>query len=137
MGIMNGKHLIASGPLIIDNGKLLLIKDNKDNFWKVPGGTVENENLEEACIREVKEEINGDIRIIRPLNPEVIWQNPTTKEKMTIVLIGYLAELLNKTEIKKSGEVKEIRWFDLNKVNEWKDETSLYVQFLIEKGDIK
>ena len=42
------KTIIASGPVIIENGKLLV---NKDNFYKLPGGTVEEgiEEMEEAC----------------------------------------------------------------------------------------
>jgi ADP-ribose pyrophosphatase YjhB (NUDIX family) len=57
------KHIIASGPVIIGDGKLLVNKDNKDDFYKLPGGTVENgiEDLEQACHRETKEENNGEI----------------------------------------------------------------------------
>jgi len=57
------RTIIASGPVIIENGKLLVNKDNKDDFYKLPGGTVEEgiEDMEEACCREVKEEINAEI----------------------------------------------------------------------------
>jgi ADP-ribose pyrophosphatase YjhB (NUDIX family) len=64
---MNQKVIVASGPVIIEDGKLLVNKDNKDDFYKLPGGTIEenSEDLEEACHREVKEEINGEVEIIR------------------------------------------------------------------------
>jgi len=63
------RYIIASGPVIIENGKLLVNKDNKDDFYKLPGGTIGEgvENLGEACYRETQEEINGNIEIIRPL----------------------------------------------------------------------
>jgi len=35
------KYIIASGPVIIENGKLLVNKDDKDDFYKLPGGTIE------------------------------------------------------------------------------------------------
>ena len=54
--------------MIIEDGKLLLIKDD-DDIYKIPGGEVEpGENLEEACKREVKEEINGDIILLKKLS---------------------------------------------------------------------
>jgi len=135
---MEGKHIVVSGPVIIQNRKLLVNKDNKDDFYKLPGGTVQErtEDLEEACHREVKEEINGEIEIIKPLRPKILWENPQTKEKMTIILTSYLAKLKNKDEIKPTGSTTEIKWLDLNRIDEWKHKVSPYTQFLIEKGDI-
>jgi len=134
-----GKLIIASGPVIIEDGKLLVNKDNKDDFYKIPGGTVREgtEDLEEACHRKVKEEINGEIEIINSLSPKILWKNPTTKEKMAIVLISYLAKLKNKEDIKPISPTEEIKWLDLEKISEWKTNVSPYLQFLIEKGDIK
>jgi len=139
MGILEGKYLIASGPVIIQNGKLLVNKDNKDDFYKIPGGSISEGigDLEKACHKKVKEEINGEIEIIKPLHPKILWENPQTKEKMTIILTSYLAKLKNPEEIKPMGSTTEIKWLDLEKINEWKHKVSPYTQFLIEKGDIK
>ena len=100
--IYNMKYIIASGPVIIEKGKLLVNKDDKDDFYKLPGGTIEEdiEDLEKACHREAKEENNAEIEIIKPLSPMILWKNPQTGEKMCIVLIHYLAKLKNKKEIK-------------------------------------
>ena len=100
-----GTFIIASGPVIIEDGKLLVNKDSKDDFYKIPGGTVKEgiEDLEEACHRKVKEEINGEIEIIKSLSPKILWKNPTTKERMAILLVSYLARLKNKEEIAKKG----------------------------------
>jgi len=38
-----GKFIIASGPVIIEEGKLLVNKDGKDDFYKIPGGTIEKQ----------------------------------------------------------------------------------------------
>ena len=139
MALLTGKHLVVSGPVIIQDNKLLVNKDSKDDFYKLPGGSIENniESLEEACKRETKEEINAEIEIIKPLTPKILWENPTTKEKMTIILTSFLAKLKNPDEIKPQEETKEITWLDLNKIKEWKNKVSPYTQFLIEKGDIK
>jgi len=139
MGILEGKYLIVSGPVIIEDGKLLVDKDDKDDFYKLPGGSIKesSEDLEDACHRRVKEEINGEIEIIKPLHPKVLWENPQTKEKMTIVLVSYQAKLLNKDEIKPIEPTKEVKWLDLKEIDEWKHKVSPYTQFLIEAGDIK
>ena len=139
MGILEGKYIIASGPVIIEDGKLLVDKDNKDDFYKLPGGSIQegSEDLETACHRKVKEEINGEIEMIKPMHPQVLWENPQTKEKMTIILVGYQAKLKNKDEIKPLPPTQEIKWLDLKDIDSWKDKVSPYTQYLIEKGDIK
>jgi ADP-ribose pyrophosphatase YjhB (NUDIX family) len=133
------KTIIASGPVIIENGKLFVNKDNKDDFYKLPGGTIEQgiESLEEACIREVKEENNADIEIIKPLHPMILWKNPQTGEEMTILLIHYLARLKNKNEVRPIEPIKEIQWLDIKEIEQGKHNVAPNIKFLIEKGDIK
>jgi 8-oxo-dGTP diphosphatase len=131
------KHIIASGPVIIEQGNLLVVKEDKDNFYKLPGGTVEQgEDLEETCHREVKEEIGGEIDIIKALSPDILWKNPRTDEEMCVVLIHYLAELKNKGEIKPIPPIKEILWLDVEEIRSGKHKVSPNIQFLIDKGDI-
>ena len=138
MGILKGKFIIASGPVIIEERKLLVNKDDKDDFYKLPGGTIKEgiENLEETCHREVKEENNAEIEIIRPLHPMILWKNPQTKEEMVILLIHYLAKLLNKEELRPIPPIKEVTWLDIEKMKQGKHHIAPNIKFLIEKGDI-
>ncbi len=129
-----GRFIIASGPVILKENKILLTKDNKDDFYKLPGGIVkEGESLEEACLRKAKEELNAKIRIIRPLFPNILYENPQTKEKMTIVLINYLAELENESEIKPAGKVKDFKWLGIDEIKEGRGNASPNVRELIKK----
>lgn len=130
--------VVASGPVIIENGKLLVNLDDKDSFYKLPGGTVEEgiEDLEEACHREVKEEINGEVKIIRPLHPMILWKDPEDGGKVCIVLIHYLANLENKDKIKPISPIKEIKWLDINEIKRGKHNVAPNIKFLIDKGDI-
>ncbi len=133
------RYIIASGLVIIENGKLLVNKDNKDDFYKLPGGTIEEdiEDLETACLREIKEEINGGVEIIKPLHPMILWKNPQTNEKMCIVLIHYLVKLKNKGEIKLIEPIKEVKWLDITEIKSGTYNVAPNIKFLIEKGDIK
>lgn len=136
--VSEGKFIVASGPVIIENGKLLVNKDDKDDFYKLPGGTVEeNDDLISACHRETKEENNAEIEIIKPLNPMIIYKNPQTSQKMTIVLIHYLARLKNKKEIKPMPPIREVKWLDIEEIKQGKFIVAPNIKFLIEKGDIK
>lgn len=133
------KFIIASGPVIIEKGKLMVNKDDKDNFYKLPGGTIEEgiEDLEKACHREAKEENNAEIEIIKPLHPMILWKNPQTKEKMVILLIHYLAKLKTKSKIKPILPIKEIRWLPIKEIKKGKYKVAPNIKFLIKKGDIK
>ncbi len=131
--------IIASGPVIIEHGKLLVNKDNKDEFYKLPGGTVEekDENLEQTCHRETREENNGLIKIMKPLHPMILWKNPQTEKSMCIVLIHYKAILQNKKDLKPIPPIQEVKWLSIKDIKAGKYHVAPNINFLIEKGDIK
>jgi ADP-ribose pyrophosphatase YjhB (NUDIX family) len=115
------KIIIASGPVIIENGKVLLNQHGDDNFWKFLGGKVEhfdfqdiNNSLEEACKREVKEEMGFEIKIIKPLKPMMV-PKPGDQDTWAI-LIHYLAERIG--EINPGLDIKKYEWFDMNNLPE-------------------
>ncbi len=57
-----------SGCAIIDDAKLLLIWKKKHNHYEFPGGKVESgETLEQTALRETREEIGCDVKIIKYL----------------------------------------------------------------------
>jgi len=134
---MEGKFIIASGPVIIENKKLLVSKDHKDNFYKLIGGRVlEGENLEDACKNRSREACNADIEIIKPLMPNILYENPTTKEKMVIVLINYLAKLKNKNAIKPIPPEEDLKWISIEDIKQGKGNVSPNVKELIEKNNL-
>ena len=128
------KYIIASGPVIIENNELLVNKDNKDDFYKLPGGTVkEGESLEDACKRRAKEECNAKVEIVKPLYPNILYENPKTKEKMVIILINYLAEILNPDEIKPIPPEQDLKWVSLDDVKQGKGDLSPNTLMLLKK----
>lgn len=57
-----------SGCAIIKDNKLLLLYRTKHKHYEFPGGKVmENETIEQAAIREAKEEIGCDVELIKYL----------------------------------------------------------------------
>jgi len=106
---MDKPTIIASGPVIIEDGKVLLNKHGDDGYWKFVGGKVEDFDitLEEVAKREVMEEMGLEIEIIRPLKPMMI----SFPDKV-VILIHYLAKRIG--EIKPGSDILEWAWFDVN-----------------------
>jgi len=54
--------------IAIHGDRVLLHKAEKDNFWSFPGGRVEmGEDSAHSLVREMKEELNEDVEIVRLL----------------------------------------------------------------------
>jgi 8-oxo-dGTP diphosphatase len=55
-----------SGVVVIEDGKLLLLKRKKHGHFELPGGRIEpGETKEAAAVREAKEEIGCDVELIQ------------------------------------------------------------------------
>lgn len=108
--------IIASGPVIVENEKVLLNQHGDTDFWKFCGGRVKNseENLEEAAKREVKEEIGIEIEILDP-QPFITF---TKKEDADVILVHFLAKRIGK--IHPGEDIRKWEWIsleDLSKEN--------------------
>ncbi len=111
------KIIIASGPVIVENNKVLLNKHGEDNFWKFCGGRVEEEefNLKNAAQREVKEEMGIEIKILNN-DPYFFYAEKEINNKQTsVVLAHFLAKRIG--EIIPGEDIREWRWIDINDLN--------------------
>lgn len=108
------KIIIASGPVIVENNKVLLNKHGDDDFWKFCGGRVEDFeiDLEETAKREVKEEMGLEIEILNDLPYFFYTKKEKDGEKISVVLVHFLAKRLS--EIKPGDDIKEWAWLDLD-----------------------
>ena len=70
------KRIVSRGIIFIDNKVVLLKRIRKEgnkylNYYAIPGGGVENnESLEDACIREIQEEVNLHVTIDKYLGSD-------------------------------------------------------------------
>ena len=64
--------------MMIRDGKILAMRDERSPYYYLPGGRVElGEAAEQAVIREVREELGVTPKIIRPL-----WLNQAFLQRM-------------------------------------------------------
>ena len=106
---------IASGPVIVEDGNVLLDK-HEDDFWKFPGGKqLDDNNFLENAKREVKEELGIDVKLEG--EPCVLtFERDHNGVKEYVILIHYLAK--REGEIKKGRDVTEFKWIDVNNLPE-------------------
>jgi ADP-ribose pyrophosphatase YjhB (NUDIX family) len=112
------KIIIASGPVIVEDGKVLLDQHGDTEFWKFCGGRVnENEALLEACERRAKEEMGIDLEILDP-EPFLVFAKKETPEGMVdVILVHFLAKRIGEV---KPGEI--IRKWDRLAISELEKE---------------
>ncbi|HPT08442.1 MAG TPA: NUDIX hydrolase [bacterium] len=100
--------------LIINNGKLLILKRIKDTYegglWDLPGGTLEDgEDLSEGIKREVFEETGLKIK-----NPGLFYysSNIDIKKNKQFITIIFIVELNNKNKFIKinTNEHSQFEW---------------------------
>lgn len=64
----NDKFNYRVCAIILNEGKILAMRDERSPYFYLPGGRVKlGETAEDAVIREIQEELNITARIIRPL----------------------------------------------------------------------
>lgn len=114
---MKDKITVAVGVVIIDNEKKLLIAKRKPdkpmpNKWEFPGGKLEeNESLQECGIREIKEELDIDIKIDGYLG----FEDLIHKERK-FCLHFYTARKVDESQLVKLYEHTEYKWVDISEL---------------------
>lgn len=107
---------ISIKGVLIFEGKVLLLKNERDE-WELPGGKLEpGETPEECVIREIEEETGIKATINRVLRPYIF----NVMDKIPVLIIPYECKFKNFENIKISSEHKEIgvhKIEDLDKIN--------------------
>ncbi|MGD0032885.1 NUDIX hydrolase [Paenibacillus illinoisensis] len=105
--------------LILDDtsSKILMVKNKGNSSWSLPGGAVEKEEtLDQAAIREAKEETGLDVKVqgVIAIN-ECIFE----KKQEHVILFTFRAEVIGgRLELIRPHEISEIAWMDVDKADE-------------------
>ncbi len=130
-----GRPLIGVGAVIVENGKILLVRrvnDPNKGKWSVPGGLVRaGERLEEALKREIMEELGveietGDVACVT----DEIFRDKNGDVEYHYVVIDFFAKIVEGVP-RAMSDADEVRWFDLSEISS--AETVDFVGKLAEK----
>lgn len=110
------KYPISVKGIVIFNNKIVLLKNEREE-WELPGGKIEiGETSEECTLREIKEELNLVTNIHSIID---VWMYNVVG-KVNVLIITYLCKPItsNINVIRISSEHKEVRLFQPNEINQ-------------------
>jgi len=100
--------------------------DSGRSYWVIPGGGIEAGESEEECVqREMQEETNLEVRVVRLLVDEPGHPGGVYKRRKT-----YLCRIISgqaspgfepEPEAAADYSIVEVRWFDLRDADSWGD----------------
>ena len=116
--------------------QLLLIKRKNEPFknqWAIPGGFVEdNETLEKAAIRELKEETDIDLKSMTKLDIfDAVDRDP--RKRIVTVAFYKILDFDSEAKIKASSDAEEAKWFDITQLPELAFDHALIIKKAVEK----
>ena len=109
------KNEKSCGCIIIDNGKVLLVKQTAGH-WGFPKGHVESNETEiETAIRETKEETNLSVEIVSNARytMEYVIDEDIHKE-----VVYFIAKETTNNVIAQESEISDIKWFSFKEALE-------------------
>lgn len=108
---------LAVNWIIEKNGKILLLKRNTKPFigkWEIGGGFVNyGEKVEDALVREVKEETN---LIVKPKEILGVYSEINRDPRKHVVSVCFVVDLIG-GELRLNEENKDAKWFNINEID--------------------
>ena len=117
------RPLVGTGALILQDGKLLLIRRGAQpgqGKWSIPGGLVElGENVQDAMVRETKEEVGLDVEAVKLMD---VFDSVTLDDQGRIqyhfVVVNFLVRVVGGT-VRTASDILEARWVRVEEVEKF------------------
>lgn len=99
----------AQKAILEKNGKILVCRGVRDDIWEFPGGRLHREeDPAQGLIREIKEELNIDIKIEKPVH---ICRSFHNQNKSWQIIAGFTASIIDDSQQKvDTTELETIKW---------------------------
>ena len=109
---------VVAGAVIKKDGKYLLIQEKQSKaygLWNFPAGMVDvGESIEQAAIREAKEESGYDVELIKEI--DVFHTNA-----IDVVKHAFEAKIVGGELKIPEDEILDAKWFTFDEIKEMKD----------------
>lgn len=120
-------RVVAACVIKDSEGKYLLVQEAQPEvygLWNLPSGHVDKgESIEEAAVREAKEETGLDVELVGKIG---VWHDKTeepAQHAFTVKIVG--------GEIKpQPGEILNVKWFTYDEIVQMKKDGKLRVEWI-------
>lgn len=106
--------------IILEDNRAVLIKRLNDPYkdcWAIPGGFVEyGERVEDAALREAKEETGLDIELTKLIG---VYSDPNRDPRGHTVTVAYLARITG-GKLKSDSDARDAKFMELNEIKNMK-----------------
>ncbi len=130
------RPIVGVGAVVVENDNVLVVRRGQPprmGAWSIPGGGVRlGEDLEGACVREVREETGLEVEIVsegRVLNR--VTRDKWGRVRFHYVLIDYVCRPRGGT-LEAASDVSEARWHPLGEISALCPMTSGTAEFIRE-----
>ena len=127
----------AVGAIVLHEGRLLLVKRDREparGRWSLPGGRVElGETLNEALVREVKEETGIDVDVdgLCGVAERIVRDDDAAIEHHFVILDYYATA--RTTDLTAGDDAADARWVTMSELPDYAL-TSGLIEFLADRG---
>ncbi len=106
--------------IILEDNRAVLIKRLNNPYkdcWAIPGGFVEyGERVEDAALREAKEETGLDIELTKLIG---VYSDPNRDPRGHTVTVAYLARITG-GKLKSDSDARDAKFMELNEIKNMK-----------------
>ena len=125
--------MVGVGAIIVQDGKILIVRRSSEpgkGKWSVPGGLVElGETVEQAVVREVREECGLDVEVDRLIDVvDSMTFDRNGRLKYHFIILDFFVKIKG-GELRPGDDAKEAMWVSLEEVENY-DLTKTFRDFL-------
>ena len=104
---------IAAGVVLIQNGKVLVVRESYESYFSFPGGTFKRgESLEHTAIRETKEELSLNITLGG--KPFVYEFERYAHDGFELVILFHFPVDKVRGTLRLGSDAKELKWLGID-----------------------
>ncbi len=112
---------ISIKGIVFEKHRVWLRKNERDE-WELPGGKLDiGEQPEETVVRELREELGFDVKVMDIIQSHLFTINPPQKQESNVLVVSYLCNLIGKVgdfEVEGEAGKAEFNCFSLENILE-------------------
>jgi 8-oxo-dGTP pyrophosphatase MutT (NUDIX family) len=104
-------YRVAARVLIVQDNKILLVRESDDDWWALPGGGVDHgESIEATLIREVEEELGVPADTVSS-DFQIVYYNIGNVVNGVPRMNLFFKASVSEDQLRKTSHVSEWKWF--------------------------